>query len=102
MDPLVYFDNQEKLDEASRFRKVLMITNALVVTLILTFTVFIEVGYQDGTEDGTNGNVMYWIGEYGSISLEAIFAIVWGITLVKLLHKVRNTPNLLPNRNIFI
>jgi len=79
-----------------------MRTNASVVLLILIVTAMIEIGYWMGTEVGSVGAVIYWVGEYASVSLEAIFSIAWGVILVKLLHRVKHNPNLLPNRNMFI
>jgi len=102
LDPLVYFDDQEKIEQASKFNRNLKVTNAVVVFLIIALSVLIQIGYQFEATDETTGGLIFWVGNYGTVSLEAIFTIAWGVVLINLLRKVKTNPNLLPNKNMFI
>lgn len=69
-----------------------------MVLLIVAASVMIQVGHTTALQ----GTTLYWVGMYLNAGLETLFCIIWGITLVKLMRKVKANQRLMPNQLVFV
>ena len=95
LDRGVLKNEPAKIDAVRRFKRNMLVANILCPLLILAFSVCIYFGYW-------TGNKFYYIGNYGWLSMIAIFTLTWGWTLFKLYRDTVHSKKLLPNKKIFI